>query len=119
MKKSTILVALVGLLGAVPATAQSSKVTNIVKMAAWAQVLAERCPKLTIDWGRFAGIMLIAGLTPEDIEPSGKHGKLHGAFISEALNETKDTPESVACATGLTLYGRNGRNAPGLLAPKE
>lgn len=99
--------------------AQSSKVTNVVKMAAWAQVLAERCPKLEINWSRFAGIMLIAGLRPEDIEPHGKHGKLHGAFIAEALNETKDSSEAVACATGLTLYGRSGRNAPGLLAPKE
>lgn len=102
-----------------PAAAQSSKVVNVIKMAAWAQVFAEKCPRLGVNWTRYGAIMSVAGLKPEDIEPTGQHGKLHGAFIAEALNETKGSSDSVVCATALTLYGRNGRNVPGLLAPKE
>ncbi|MCA0418169.1 MAG: hypothetical protein LCH80_05525 [Proteobacteria bacterium] len=102
-----------------PVSAQSSKVVNVIKMAAWAQVFAEKCPRLDVNWTRYGAIMSVAGLKPEDIEPAGKHGKLHGAFIAEALNETKGSSDSVVCATALTLYGRNGRNVPGLLAPKD
>lgn len=120
--KSTIKLALFGAWAVAlmaPASAQSSKVVNVVKTAAWAQVLAEKCPRLDVNWTRYAAIMSVAGLKPEDIEPTGKHGKLHGAFIAEALNETKGSSDSVVCATALTLYGRNGRNVPGLLAPKD
>ena len=115
--RSGLVIALLGC--AWPAGAQSSRVVNVIKMAAWAQVLAERCPKLAVDWSRYGGLMTIAGLQPEDIEPAGKHGKLHGAFIAEALAETGSASEAAACATGLNLYGRNGRNVPGLLAPRN
>ena len=117
IKQIVLLVALV--IAGFPAAAQSTKVVNIVKMGAWAQVLAKKCPKLDINWTRYGAVMSVAGLRPEDLEPNGKHGKLHAAFISEALGETEGASDSVVCATALTLYGRNRRNVPVLLAPKQ
>lgn len=102
-----------------PATAQTDRVIQTVKAGAWAQVLAERCPSLKVNWLRYGGLMRQAGLQPEDIEPAGKHGKLHAAFLAEALSETRSTSESVSCASGRSLYGPSGRNVPRLLVPNE
>ncbi len=102
-----------------PARAQSDTIVSVIKIGAWAQVLAERCSSLEVDWSRYGTMMTMAGLRPQDIEPEGKHGSLHRAFIKEALTETKASPETVICASGLTLYGPSGRNMPNLLARKK
>lgn len=102
-----------------PAMAQTDRVIQAVKAGAWAQVLAERCTSLKVNWLRYGGLMRQAGLQPEDIEPTGKHGKLHAAFLAEALSETRTASEAVSCASGRSLYGPNGRNVPRLLAPNE
>ena len=101
------------------AHAQSSTVVTAIKSAAWAKVFETKCSKLEMDWQQYARMMVVAGLRPEDIEPSGKHGQLHRAFIREALNHLENSSTAVICATGETLYGPRGRNLPDLLIPKR
>jgi len=121
MRKSIAAVVVAGALiaSAAGASAQSDTVVGVIKIGAWAQVLAEKCPELQVDWSRYGTMMTMAGLRPGDIEPGGKHGQLHGAFIREAINETERSSKTVACASGRSLYGPKGRNMPNLLVPKS
>lgn len=103
---------------AMPVAAQSDLAVQVIKIGAWAHVLAERCPTLEVNWSRYGSMMRQAGLSPDDVSPTGKHGKLYGAFLSEALAETRSSSQTASCASGRSLYGPAGKNMPGLLVPK-
>lgn len=110
--------ALLSLALVAPVSAQGRQESHALRSTAWAHVIAERCDRLEANWSRLGVVMALAGLQPGDIEPDGRRGKEYGSHLREALNKTKDQSKEVVCATGMVLYGPNGRNIPDGLTPK-
>lgn len=99
--------------GAAMAAGYSQKDKAIHHLAS-AMAYAKLCPRIATDKTKSAILMKLAR-----IEPDGADGDLIVFEANDLMSRLNGKSEDAICATGLLLYGPQGRNIRGLVRAVE